>query len=220
VPYLVIGFAVASDLIRSRRGRWTMIALCLIPLAAGLARDWSGHAATALLVGAAGTGLVLVLYKFRRVSWRSIAVGVAGVVAVTAVGYGVQRDYLSARYRTAYSGAFKWAQDVHNARIGMAGFFLNYPLYGADLSNRVIYIGDLRRDGTFTDYRRCSDWRAAVNRGRFDYVVTMPPFPDRSETPMAQWTSLDPHVTEILHHERERVFKVQGQLDPAACKNQ
>jgi hypothetical protein len=222
VPLLVLGFTLAADVVRAgRRWRWTAVALAVAPLLTGLTRDWEGHAASALVLGVVACGSIVVLAGVRPLSWHWVAAGIAGAIVVAAGGFAVQRSYLTTRYRSTAPdpGAFAWAQNVHHAKIGMAGFFINYPLYGTDLSNRVRYVGDLRADNAFTDYRSCADWRAAVNRGRYTYIVTMPPFPGFPEPPMAQWTRSDPHVGEILHRGRESVFRINGSLDASGCKS-
>ena len=87
----------------------------------------------------------------------ALAAGFAALaLAVVAIGYPVQRDYLGDRFRNDVpptngfpamhlDSAYRWARDVRDARIGLAGTtagFLGYGFYGTDLSNRVVYLGD------------------------------------------------------------------------------
>jgi hypothetical protein len=132
-----------------------------------------------------------------------------------------RRFRLRDTHRSLDSGerhAYAWAQDVRRSRIGLAGFFIVYPFYGADLSNQVRYVGDLRRrTHEFTDYRTCAAWRDAVNRGRYDYLVTMPPFPEFPEPVAARWTIGEPAAVPILHMGKVAVFRITGRLDPGTC---
>ena len=101
---------------------------------------------------------------------RRTGLVVAGFVAlglaVLAIGYPVQRDYLRARFantdpETSIPGmhldsAYRWARNVHDARIGVVGTtagFLEYGFYGADLSNRVRYLGERARTAPSTRSR-------------------------------------------------------------------
>ena len=73
--------------------------------------------------------------------------------------------------------AYRWAQDVRDARIGLAGTtagFLGYGFYGADLSNRVVYLGEEGPHGAFNAIPTCAAFRAAVNDADLDYLVTSP----------------------------------------------
>jgi hypothetical protein len=226
-PSLVLGAVLAPGVLRdSRRWKWVLLGVALIALIVCAGRDWRGHAVAAGAIGVLAAAAVLA-GAGSRPPFRSMACGAGiAVILAAAVGYPIQRGYLSSRYRSnEYRTsapdrvAFAWAQQVHNARIGMAGFFQQYPLYGADLSNRVRYVGDLRPDGSFTDYTRCTDWRRAVDRGDYAYVVTMPAFPTRPgpEPPMAAWTRSDPHAQSIVRNGRITVFRITGPLDPRSC---
>lgn len=99
-----------------------------------------------------------------------------------AIGYGVQRDYLRGRYGPS-SGlpgyglepAYAWAREVSGARIGLAGTaagFSGYGFYGADLSNRVRYLGQEGPRGAFNPIPDCRAFRAAVEEADLDYLVT------------------------------------------------
>lgn len=226
VPALVLGLVLAPALWSAHPlPDGAFVALMLLPLLAGIGTGWGDHA-----VGAAAVGLIAALATVAIAVLRplprrpTVAAALALVVLALLGGYAIQQRYLQSRYRAAAyrtggadRAAFAWAQDLRGVRIGMAGFFVNYPLYGSDLSNRVAYVGDLRSDGAFTDYTRCADWRAAVNEGGYEYIVTMPPFPDRAEPPAAGWTRSDPGATEVLRRGRVSVFRTDGSLDPHRC---
>jgi hypothetical protein len=156
-------------------------------------------------------------------------------VAVIAIGYPVQRHYLDNRYlnrnhETSIPGmhldsAYRWARDVHDARIGLAGTtagFLEYGFYGTDLSNRVRYLGVAGPHGAFDAIPTCREFRAAVNEAELDYLVTSPflnfihpgaPIP----SPEAGWLAGEPAVRPIERSGPVTVWRVHGRLDPAAC---
>jgi len=178
----------------------------------------------------------LMLARRRGASVALVAGGVAALaLAAVAIGYPVQRDYLRHRYlnadpETAIPGmhldsAYRWARSVHDARIGLAGTtagFLGYGFYGADLSNRVRYLGEPGPHGAFNAIPTCRAFRAAVNDADLDYLVTSPllnfihpgnPIP----SPEAAWLRGDPAIRPILRSGPVTVWKIDGRLDPAAC---
>jgi hypothetical protein len=174
-----------------------------------------GRGAAAGLAAAAGVGLVLLL---------------------AAVGYPVQRDYLEARFANdgpaseripgmSLDSAYRWARGIEDARIGLAGTtagFAGYGFYGTDLSNRVRYLGEDGPYGAFNAIPTCAGFRAAVNAADLDYLVTSPflnflhpgdPIP----SPEARWLRGEGAVSPVLRSGPVTVWKVAGELDPAAC---
>jgi hypothetical protein len=116
----------------------------------------------------------------------------------------------------------RWASDTEDARIAIAGFFIQYPLYGADLSNRVDYLARHGPNGSFTTFKTCAAWRRALNDGGYDYVVTTPfnyPGNLRRDQPQeARWTATDRAARLVL---RDRavvsLYRLDGPLDPRTC---
>jgi hypothetical protein len=180
----------------------------------------------ALVIGlalAAAAGAVL---AWRRTgSRRGLAVVVLGVaVAVAIGGWLIQRDYDRGRYRSfePMPEIARWAGDVEDARIGIVGFFIQYPMLGRDLSNEVDYVAHHGPHGAFTRIRTCREWRDAINEGGYDYVVTAPfnypgnltgPRPDET-----RWTESDP-AARLVRRDRGVVslYRLDGPLDPAGC---
>jgi hypothetical protein len=177
------------------------------------------------------------LFAWRRGASRGLVVAgfAALALAVVAIGYPVQRDYLSDRFananaETAIPGmhldsAYRWARDVRDARIGLAGTtagFLQYGFYGADLSNRVRYLGVEGPHGAFNAIQTCAGFRAAVNAADLDYLVTAPllNFIDPGEpvpSPEAGWLRGEPAVAPVDRDGPVTVWRVRGRLDPRAC---
>lgn len=181
---------------------------------------------------------VLLYARARGAPRSAIATGFAALaLAVLALGYPVQRDYLRDRYansdpRTSIPGmgldsAYRWARGVGNARIGLAGStagFLEYGFYGTDLSNRVRYLGAEGPHGAFNAIPTCVEFRAAVNQADLDYLVTAPflNFIEPGEpvpSPEAAWLRDDPAVTPIDREGRVTVWRIRGPLDPSTCNS-
>lgn len=152
--------------------------------------------------------------------------GVAGVALVAvAIGYAVQRHYLRDRYANptftnpGLDAAFKWARGVSGARIATTST-RQYPLFGADLSNRVQFVGVERPHGGFEAPTGCRQWRRLLDAGHYDYVVASrdrlepgkPPYP-----PTAGWTE-GPGATVVLRIPPTVVFKLSGPLPPSGCR--
>lgn len=166
----------------------------------------------------------------------TVAAGfVALAVVIAAIGYPVQREYLRNRYRNdvaatsvpgmSLDSAYRWARGIAGARIGLAGTtagFLQYGFYGADLSNRVVYLGEKGPHGAFNAIPTCRAFRAAANDQRLDYLVTSP-FLNFIHTgapissPEAGWLRGDRAATPIVRSGPVTVWRLRGKLDPAAC---
>lgn len=160
---------------------------------------------------------------------RSIAAAAAvAVLLAGAVGWWEQRHYLERRYentspRLQLASTLRWARDVRDARIAVAGIrgvFNQYPLYGTDLSNHVQWLG-LRGDhDAWLRIPTCEQWREAVNAGGYTHVVTTydPFHPGRlTDTREALWTRQDPAAEQILSDGPVAVFEIRGQMDPDGC---
>lgn len=163
----------------------------------------------------------------RRLSGRGVSpagLALALIVAI-AIGYPVQRHYLENRYADpsfttpGLNAAFKWAQGIDGARIATTST-RQYPLFGTDLSSYVQFVGEEQPHGGFTAPETCQEWRRLLNEGDYDYVVTSrdriepgkPPFP-----PTARWTEA-PGATPILKTPPTVISKLEGPLDPSACR--
>ncbi len=157
-------------------------------------------------------------------------------VAAIAIGYPLQRHYLEGRFAndgprdTRIPGmdldsAYRWARNVEDARIGLAGTtagFAGYGFFGPDLSNRVVYLGESGPHGAFNAIPTCRGFRAAVDAADLDYLVTSPFLnflhPGKPiESPEARWLRGEDAVRPILREGPVTVWKVSGELDPAAC---
>jgi hypothetical protein len=169
----------------------------------------------------------------RRSAARAAAFGFAAlIVAVAAIGYPVQRDYLRDRFRLGadvpgmhLDHAYDWARDVHDARIGLAGTtagFLGYGFFGNDLSNEVRYLGEKGPHGAFNAIPDCRAFRTAVNDADLDYLVTAPFLnfvdPDHPvSSPEETWLRGARGVEALERSGPVTVWRIHGSLDPNAC---
>jgi hypothetical protein len=245
VPGMLIALAVLPlpRFLDGRRRQAALLAALLLVLVLtdrsdAVLRDPSRvfGAALAVLVVLVPAGLLAL--RARGATRTAIAAGFAGLaVAVVAIGYPVQRHYLDNRFLNevpaeeripglGLNAAYRWARGVEDARIGLAGTtagFLQYGLYGTDLSNRVVYLGDDGPHGAFTAISTCRAFRAAVNDAELDYLVTSPflNFLDTGrpiESPEAGWLRGSPTVTRLSKSGQVTVWRVRGRLDPEACR--
>jgi hypothetical protein len=147
-----------------------------------------------------------------------------------AVGYSGTRDYLRHRYTYKYGPVavykvWRWARGLHHAQIALAGtfgFFFGYPLWGLDDSNRVVYMGQRGPHGSFRPITTCRAWRAALNRGHYQYVVTTAravTFTTRLvHSPEVEWTRTDAAAKLVLSPSWAiQVFRLTGPLHPDRC---
>lgn len=151
---------------------------------------------------------------------------------VLAIGYPVQRHYLRDRFGPGseipgmhLEAAYRWARDRTDTRIGIVGTtagFLQYGLYGTDLSNRVVYLGEKGPHGAFNAIPTCRAFRAAVNAAELEYLLTAPflnflhtdePIP----SPESRWLRGDPAARPLIRSGPVTVWKLNGKLDPSAC---
>jgi hypothetical protein len=235
-PVLVLALALLPISVARFGEPWRRATLAVLLVVGAVAAIGSDEvvevvSARAAVAGGLAVGALIaaawVAYG-RGAPLRVIAIALAGIVGVAVgLGYHAQRTYLDGRYASRAGGnpedsAFMWARDVEDARVATV-IARQYPLYGTDLSNRVEFVGERGPEGSFTPIRGCSEWRHALNKGDYDYVVTGFREPTeelgtRPEEPReAGWTRADPAADEIVHDEDVSVFALDGMLDPAGC---
>jgi hypothetical protein len=126
--------------------------------------------------------------------------------------------------------AYDFARRQHDKRIGIVGsseiIFGQYGFYGADLTNRVQYIGQPGPDGTYRLPTSCPQFRRLINAGDYDYLI-LSQFTQDSRVapfwyPIYAWVKDDPALKLVIEEpeifpQPDYVFKVNGKLDPAGC---
>jgi hypothetical protein len=212
-----------------------LIALYLTSRSSDANVAWEGAFASvpwAVLIGLVMIGGPIALAALARRSWV-LAAGLGAILAlgIAAVGWARQDDYLDHRYTRAedfrfqLDDAVRWAKPTSDLRIGVAGTtgaYNQYGFYGDDLTNYVQYVGRHLPEADFRAIESCPAFRAAVNDGDYDYLVTTPALdlnaPSRARpSPERGWVSGDPALTEVLHAGRVTVFRIDGELSPSGC---
>jgi hypothetical protein len=162
-------------------------------------------------------------------TWRIAATTVVVLVALVVGGAFLQSFYLTHRYTSGpQAPVYRWADSVHHADIGISGPILIYPLYGNDLTNAVVFVGDRTSHDYYSTPPNCVAWRETIDAGHFQFVVVTVANPSNTPTHSADgWTQTDrsaPLVTtassiSILGYLRTDVFAVRGKLHPGQCGN-
>jgi hypothetical protein len=157
-----------------------------------------------------------------RVWLRVGATALVGLVCAS--GWLVASYYQHHRYRDTppLRRIYAWAQHIGHARIGIVGLQLQYPLYGANDTNFVQYIGMHAPHAGFGPITACRAWRAAINRGHYGWLVVTSPQFSLAAAPEVGWTSSSREVQPILRDANSQVaiaalYRVRGRLDPESC---
>lgn len=156
---------------------------------------------------------------------RVVALGLAWTTVLVAVGFALQRGYFENRYadfkpELGLSQAYRWSSDQSGLRIGLAGTtagFHGFGFYGADLSNRVVYLGRDAKRGGFDAIDECAEFRRAVNRAGLDYLVTAPflnfiDIESPIDSPEARWIAADPTVEAEIVQGDVTLWRIEGPL--------
>jgi hypothetical protein len=181
------------------------------------------------------------LARSRRLMTRgTVALVAAGLVLLAVVlGRAQEVQYAEHHYTksTLFLGeggpqkAYDFARRQQNKRIGIVGsseiIFGQFGFFGADLSNHVKYIGVPGPHGTYRLATSCRQFRRQINAGDYDYVIMSQYTQDSPEAeywyPIYAWVKKDPALKLVLAEpdivpQPDYVFKVEGKLDPGACK--
>jgi len=240
VPPLALGLALLplDRALADRRRQLVVFAvLAVVTVSVALYSDaklaWQADAAfapTAILIGLIVVAVPLGIAAYGRERPRLAAGAAAGLaLLIFAIGWTQQDNYLGGRYTTGFRfhlvSAFRWANGVSDARIGVggtSGAFQQYGLYGRGGSNYVQYVGRPGENGDFSAIDNCPEWRRAVNAGHYDYLVTTPKLDlnhagSALPSPEGGWARTDPAATPILRDGQVEVFTVLGALHPARC---
>jgi len=154
------------------------------------------------------------------------------VLLLLTIGYPLQRHYLRDRFAPGsdipglqMDAAYHWARDKTDSRIAIVGTtagFLQYGLYGTDLSNEVAYLGEKGPHGAFNAIPTCTAFRAAVNEASPEYLITAPFLnflhpSDPIPSPEAGWLKGDPAAVPIQRSGPTTIWRIQGRLDSTTC---
>jgi hypothetical protein len=232
VPTLAVGMILAVLVTAERGERWRIGAggLAALILAVTLifsSRDWpswpSAYPVTAVALAVASAAVVLVcagasLVRLRLGWWGKVLGSVALAGLAVAVGSDLNTHFERSRY--SEYGLDRWVDShLRHARIAIAGFDTQYPLYGSNWSNYVQYVGTLEPHGGFTVSRSCRAWRRNLARGRFDYVVIqrelLLDYP--VAVPELSWTTTDPGARKVFESGGATVVRLTRPPDASLC---
>jgi hypothetical protein len=189
----------------------------------------------------------LSLARSRTGMSRALVAGIAAAVVLLAVvlGRAQQVQYADQHYVNPlpFLGeggpreAYEFAQRQKDRKIGIIGsseiIFGQYGFYGNDASNSVEFVGEKGPHGTNRLPTTCPRLRRLINEGGYEYVIMSQytedtgPYntgtPNAYQFPIYAWVKNDPAMKQLIAEptivpEPDYVFKVDGKLDPAACK--
>ena len=153
-----------------------------------------------------------------------IGAAVSALLLLVLAGYGVQSRYFDNRYASpefttaGLSEAFVWARGIEGESIG-TNATRQYPLFGKLLDNEVQYLGVPWSHGGFVKTDSCEQFRDAVARGDYRYLVLTldRESPDREFPREIPWIEDDPNARELLRKPPTVIYELDGPLDPATC---
>lgn len=159
-----------------------------------------------------------------RVSGVRVGAAVTALLLLLLAGYGVQSRYFDNRYAspefttTGLSEAFVWARGIEGESIG-TNATRQYPLFGELLDNDVQYLGVPGPHGGFVKTDSCEQFRDAVDRGDYRYLVLSldRESPKREFPREINWIEDDPAASEVFRTPPTVVYELDGPLDPATC---
>lgn len=159
-----------------------------------------------------------------RSNRKRVAVAGAALAMILSAGYAVQDRYFENRYASpefttaGLSEAFVWARGIEGESIG-TNATRQYPLFGTELENDVQYLGVPGPDGGFVKTDSCEQFRYAIFRGDYRYLVLTldRENPDRPFPREIQWIEGDPDAVEVLKTPPTAIYELKGPLDPATC---
>jgi hypothetical protein len=237
-PSLALGLALVPAAVAGRHWGWRLAlgALMVAPLAASLdLTRWRSdpNLAAALLVALAAIatwGAATAARRSTRIPGLATpAIIAAAAIAAAAVYAPTSRSYLRERFQvappgTGLSAAWRWAQRTGGGGIALGGTtaaFHQYPFYGRQLSNDVTYLANGGPHGSLSPIIGCRRWRAAIDSGRYDFVVTAPRFDPEDParplpSPEERWTR-SRATRPVAGGGGAVVYRVRGPLNPAAC---
>jgi hypothetical protein len=234
-PALAVGLILVSLFGRERRHRLQLAIagliglIVVVTLLPGSWAPWPSSkypntaialAVIAALVFLAGSTLPALLPTLRARFGRH-APGVVGLTllcGVVVIGAAVNRSYQKTRY--SQDPLYSWVDShLHHARVAIAGFDRQYPLYGPQWTNHVQYIGTTQPHGGFTVARDCRSWRSELAAGHYGYVVIRDDLPIEYArgVPELAWTVTIPGVKGAFAGGGAFVLRLTETPDPAQC---
>ncbi len=230
-PALAIALIVVVLLTAGRRQRWQLAAVALLAailagtLVPGPWAPWPWpYRSSEIWFGLGSAGLLLAVVGLGRLprpsrQWPVLAAGAAAVCAAIVVGATLNNSYERQRY--SRDPLYSWVdRHLHHTRIAIAGFDRQYPLYGTSWNNYVQYVGTIQPHGGFTVAQSCRAWGAALEAGKFRYVILRGDllFSYPHGFPEFNWTLIaDRGAKAVFAATGAIVLKLTRPPDPALC---
>ena len=212
-----------------------VVALLLTGMFSDSASSWVERYSSvpwALVAGISITGsIALAVAMYRRFGTAASALTVgAAVLAGVGVLWAFTGEYLNNRYSRDYfsfqpDGVAVWAKEKSGKRVGVvgsSGAFTQYTLYGDDLGNYVQYLGREAPGGDFRRINTCAALLRAIDRGRYDFLVTTPTLDLNkptvlSSSPERVWLLRAAGATEVQQRGLTSIFRIDGRLAGSGC---
>jgi len=191
-----------------------VLVACLIPVHGHIDGLPSSHRGQGLAVTVLLAALIAVFVVVaHRLSRRALAIaGIVVVLVLTGAGYREVDHYLATRYRATALGS--WARGVHHARIAVVGLAAQYPLYGADLTNTVDYVGYRGPDGGFRPAATCEDFRRLLDAGHYGYLVAGTEKWFTATAPEQYWMATDPAAVRVASDTSTQIYRLTSAQTP------
>jgi hypothetical protein len=141
------------------------------------------------------------------------------VVIASVGGLIAERRYLDNRYATsatARDALFVAARQFDGNRIGVVGFPLTYPFYGASFDNPTAYVGEPGPHHEFTDYRTCQGWLGALAAAKVNDVVVLAVPGGDSYARFSRWTAAGGGAP-VVQNPAGSIYRMAGSPDPLEC---
>jgi hypothetical protein len=166
--------------------------------------------AMAVVVGA----IVLIVVALRGRGAARVVAAVT-VVAVVAVGFGVQRHYQERRYALGtgllLDPLYEYVSDAPPARIAAFGTIQFYPLFGPSFADDVQVFVAPRSERSVDPSVRCREWEQELRRRR-PTLILVGPGGIVSEAPDAAWLRGSPSFRAVVRHDGNLLLRVEGPI--------
>jgi hypothetical protein len=232
VGLLLLPRVLPKSTVLARRWLPALLALALVNDLAYSVNLRVSQFLIAFLLGLAALTIagVLTIVSTRWSRRSLLALGCAFVLGAATLGWIGERSYLDHRYanvardvpyasapRAELAALYAWVRHVSHARIALAGLGISYPLFGADLSNEVQFIGHRGPHGEFSVVRSCPEWRRLLTKGHYDFVVISANNTKAKEPVQASWTRSDRAATLVVRTGTASVYRVNGDFHSNGC---
>lgn len=224
-PSFLIGLVLLPllPILRPERRSWIVLVglALLLPLAGVSSHDWSLVVVLPTVIAVLGLAAAI-RWKTPRVPrpWRLPATALGGAIGLALI-WALQISYSEQRYEepsfrsAGLQEGFEKLGLMQDQKIATT-LPLQYPLYGANYSNQVDYLGDPGDDATVRPIRGCAGFRRALRNGGYRFLMTDVAGGSRHSS-VARWVR-GPRVRTILRDRHIVIYKLLEPPDPSTCR--